>query len=488
MNTAKKSAGIPERVGFKGENMKKKLIRTIIISAAVICIFAAAVAILHFSDSGKNGNRTEETVDIGTPAPCETSAAQSIAPSESASDPGVLPSAGSTAGPADGQTVNTPSPAPETAPETVPETEPIVFIESEELHLPDLTEDLQFGQLFNLRGTVISENPLEKVTVKITSENGTDSICPFTGEITFSGGPVYEYALENKESPDGGKSVNDIVPFTKFAPGRHDFILSASDGENEIVIASTQFNIVKNECLQLISNNFRDNYSQALKFFGDPEKFMFRYKWDEGRNIITDPAWVKKYITSFKGFNGKWWTVHKDALPYFKNALDYMDTTYLRVHGAGHDSGIIKLSALVKSFNGTYVSRFVSDKTFISHHAFGTAVDINAGTKPFNNSTENWEIIKNETGKLAYNGINEYKNIKYYDFTYNGSWNEYYNGVPESLLNYLIYELAFYRAGFSWGYYYPHTCDGMHFTLTDLDKSMHENPGTGLRKVFSYCN
>ena len=470
--------------------MKKKLIRTIIISAAVICILAAAAAALHLFSGVRKGNENQSLqtpVVINTPAACETSPADSIIPSCSASavsDSGSTPAAGPSEDSTAGQTADTPSPAPETAPETPP----IVFMESEELHLPNLTEDLQYGQLFNLRGTVISENPLKNVIVTVTSENGTDPICPFIGKITFSGEPVYEYALENKESPDGGKSVNDIVPFRKFAVGRHGFILSASDGKTQTVIASTQFNIVRNEWLQLISNNFRDNYSQALKFFGNKEKFMFRYKWGEGRNIITDPAWVKKYITSFKDFNGKWWTVHTDALPYFQSALNYMDTTYLRVHGAGRDSGIIKLSALMKSCNGTYVSRFVSDKTFISHHSFGTAVDINAGTKPFNNSTENWEIIKDEAGKLVYNGIKEYKGIKYYDFTYMGSWSEYYNGVPESLLNYLIYELAFYRAGFSWGYYYNHTCDGMHFTLTDLDKSLHEAPGSGLRKVFSYYN
>ena len=497
--------------------MKNKLLLTIItgISLIILCTLTALFILNPLLSGGHKENG--DTVAVNTPSPFTdfpddgfTASPDEIftaKPAEYTSAPASGPVCTETPAPEtepatapatesavpastpEPEPLPTPVPTPEPAPETEPGAAAIVFTESKELHLPNLSEDLQFGQLFNLRGTVISQKPLKWVKVKITSENGNDPICPFTGRVNFAdGASVCRYALEDRESPIEGKSINDIVPFKKLSEGRHRFILTASDGKTEAVIACTEFNVVKSEWLKLISNNFRDNFSQALKFFGSRERFMFRYKWGGGRNIITDPAWVKQYITSFKDFNGKWWTVHIDAVPHFQSALNYMDTTYLRVHGGNRDSGIIKLSKLIKSYNGTYVSRFVSDKTFISHHSFGTAVDINAGTKPFNNSTGNWNVIKTETKHLSYNGIKEYNGVKYYDFTYNGNWKEYYNGVPESLLNYLLYELAFYRAGFSWGYYYPHTCDGMHFTLTDLDKSLHENPGTGLRKVFSYCS
>ena len=61
------------------------------------------------------------------------------------------------------------------------------------------------------------------------------------------------------------------------------------------------------------------------------------------------------------------------------------------------------------------------------------------------------------------------------------------NGVPREIQNYLLYELAFYRAGFGWGYYFSHNCDAMHYTLTELDPALHEAEGTGLRKVFEYA-
>ena len=53
-------------------------------------------------------------------------------------------------------------------------------------------------------------------------------------------------------------------------------------------------------------------------------------------------------------------------------------------------------------------------------------------------------------------------------------------------MNYFLYELAFYRAGFAWGFYYPHTCDAMHFTLTELSPSLFTDGPYAMRKVFTY--
>jgi len=225
-----------------------------------------------------------------------------------------------------------------------------------------------------------------------------------------------------------------------------------------------------------------------LDFFGDKSHFLFEYKWNEARSITIDPEWVEKYIVSMPGLAGKKWRVHADALPYFREAIEYVESTYVRVQGNGHDSGIIRLDKLVKSSNGTYVPRYVTDRTFISHHSFGTAVDINAYTEPNNNVLENRDIIRSEVGKLTYNGIKEKDGHKYYDFSYAGDWPDYYREVPTSVMNYLLYELAFYRAGFGWGYYYLNTCDGMHFTLTERDVSEFSEPKTGLRKVYDYAN
>ena len=84
------------------------------------------------------------------------------------------------------------------------------------------------------------------------------------------------------------------------------------------------------------------------------------------------------------------------------------------------------------------------------------------------------------------NGIVEVKGKQCYDFTYTGSASKGLKGVPEPLMNYLLYELAFYRAGFSWGLYYPHTCDAMHFSLSELSPSYFTEGQYALRKVFTY--
>ena len=52
------------------------------------------------------------------------------------------------------------------------------------------------------------------------------------------------------------------------------------------------------------------------------------------------------------------------------------------------------------------------------------------------------------------------------------------------MVNYLLYELAFYRAGFLWAHYYRSTSDAMHFTLSEFVTGTHDDGG--LRKVFDY--
>ena len=58
--------------------------------------------------------------------------------------------------------------------------------------------------------------------------------------------------------------------------------------------------------------------------------------------------------------------------------------------------------------------------------------------------------------------------------------------IPEPLTNYFLYELAFFRAGFSWGVYYPHKSDAMHFTLSELSPELFTDGPYAMRKVFTY--
>ncbi|MPM95017.1 hypothetical protein SDC9_142166 [bioreactor metagenome] len=103
------------------------------------------------------------------------------------------------------------------------------------------------------------------------------------------------------------------------------------------------------------------------------------------------------------------------------------------------------------------------------------------------NLKENIALINDEVkNKLVYNGIKSENNVLYYDYTYSGDsllW--VYQTIPETVINYILYELAFYRAGFQWGHYYVSTSDGMHFTLTDNIRISHDG-NDGLRKVYEY--
>ena len=183
------------------------------------------------------------------------------------------------------------------------------------------------------------------------------------------------------------------------------------------------------------------------------------------------------------------WEVHKKAAGQFKKAVNYMKTVYLRVHGTNGDSGVIKLSELIGSFDGIWNPRFVSDRSFISHHAFGTAIDLNASLDANTNELSNRELIKSEVGShLTYNGIKNEDGVSYYDFTYDGSHSAKLKGVPTTVVNYLLYELAFYRAGFNWGYYYDHTCDAMHFGLSEFSADVHNTSSRSLRKVRDYID
>lgn len=69
-----------------------------------------------------------------------------------------------------------------------------------------------------------------------------------------------------------------------------------------------------------------------------------------------------------------------------------------------------------------------------------------------------------------------------------GEWGQAYERVPTILLNYLLYELAFYRVGFFWGACYDHTCDASHFGPGELNPSVHSDSPLALRKVFEYID
>ena len=289
---------------------------------------------------------------------------------------------------------------------------------------------------------------------------------------------------------NGNESLTYKTKFENLSVGTYTFKLYAEAvGCPEALLASNQFRIVGGTWRQLISNNLRNNYAYALSFFGSRSEFMFTYKWNSssGRDITVESGWDRAHISTVTSPAGKKWYFHNKAVPYYNQAIQYLNSTYVRVHGTNGDSGVIKLWSLVSSFDGTLNHRFVTDRTFVSHHAFGTAIDLNASMDANVNSISNRNLIRTEVGeKLEYNGILEHNGVRYFDFTYTGSHSSKYKGVPTTVINYLLYELAFYRAGFNWGYYYDHTCDAMHFGLSEVSSDIHNTSSRSLRKVYSY--
>ena len=407
-----------------------------------------------------------------TPAPTDT---PTPAPTPAPTD---TPTPARTSAP-----TGTPTPAPTATP--APTQSGLRFVENASLPLPSLNENVPFGQPFCFGGVVRSDLPILTITAVISDSSG--SVIKESVAFPSTENRTYVELVDPTFPASGNASLTAKVKFETLPVGTYTFKLFVSTTEaTGVLLKSSSFKVVKSEWIDLISNNFRNNYAAALKFFGSRDEFMFRYKWAEGRQITVDPAWLKTHFTSITSPEGKTWYVHKKAEASFKTAINYMNTTYVRVHGT-YDSGVIKLSKLIATFNGLLNTRFVSSREFISHHSFGTAIDLNASMDANRNVLTNRALIRSEVGDcLVYNGIKESGGIKYYDFTYTGNHASTHANVPTTVINYLLYELAFYRAGFGWGYYYDHACDAMHFSLTEMSASVHETSPRALRKVFNY--
>jgi len=387
----------------------------------------------------------------------------------------------------------TPSPAESPAPTPVPSPESVLtFDESADDPMPTEDDRLPLGKAYKLRGTVQSNYPLLSVAVSIDCAYNEDLFYPYTQSVTFDPAKcVYSYPLDDDLTQESA-SLDSLVQFSQLQAGIHTLSITASSTGQTTPkeIYKTKFYVLSDTWNTIKKSDFsNDSYAAALRFFKDKDAFLYRYQWVYARYIVADPDWENEYIVSFDCVDGQEpWRIHKAALPYYEEVSFYLNNVHVRVSGTTGDSGVLKLSDLIDTYNGSYCSRFTSSLKSISHHAFGTATDLNGGMDANDNTKDNIALINDEVGnKLAYNGIKEDDGVSYYDFTYSGDYSLWvYKNVPESVVNYLLYELAFYRAGFQWGHYYVSTSDGMHFTLTDNIRISHDG-NEGLRKVFEYC-
>ena len=398
-------------------------------------------------------------------------------------------------------TAPTPEPVPTLAPTEVPtetpeptETptpspEPLRFTASEDIPLPSEAYPLAKGCPFAIDGLIESVSPLLSVRALVVDRNGSSKL---EAQETFDAGQnITEYRLLDLTFSREVSCLSEQLKFEKLAVGSYTLQLYAeSVGTGQTLLASADFKVDGSRWIQLQPNNLRGNYTTALAFFGSPERFLFRFKFRSADStlITVDPEWRDKYDAEAVCVNGKKWRCHVDAVPYFEKVGQYIDNTYIHISGKGLDTGVVHLPDII-DFDATIVRRFVNSGLFVSHHSFGTAVDINAHYPSHRDVLANREKIYHEVhDNLTYNGIVEIKGTKCYDFTYTGHAASGLKKVPEPLMNYLLYELGFYRAGFSWGFYYPHTCDAMHFSLSELSPSYFTEGPYALRKVFSYID
>ena len=389
-----------------------------------------------------------------------------------------------------------PSPTPAVTPTPSPSSTPrvpsvLTFDESADDPMPAQDSRVVFGRGYKLRGTVQSNYPLTSVSLEINCAFSEDVRYPYLKSVSFDPNKqVYSYPLDDVLTQEG-VSLDSLTQFSALGVGIHTLTLFATSTGQDAPekIYETRFFILSDHWETIKKSDFSNNsYETALKFFKDKDAFLYRYQWVDARYVVADPDWENQNIVSYECLPGlEPWRIHKLALPYYKEASYYLNNVHVRVSGTNGDSGILLLRDLIDTNNGSYCSRFTSSQKSISHHAFGTATDLNGGMGANDNTKDNIALINDEVkNKLTYNGIKSENNVLYYDYTYSGDsllW--VYQTIPETVINYILYELAFYRAGFQWGHYYVSTSDGMHFTLTDNIRISHDG-NDGLRKVYEY--
>lgn len=384
------------------------------------------------------------------------------------------------------------SPTASPAPTPEPPASLLTFDESADDPLPKSGDRLELGKSYRLRGTVQSNYPLLSVTVTISCAFSEDLFYPYAKSVTFDPAKlVYSYALDDALTQEG-ESLDSLVQFSELHTGIHTLvILATSTAQIEpFELFRTQFYVLSDQWKTIQKSDFSNNsYQTALDFFKSKAAFLYRYQWVDARYIVADPDWENAYIIDFDCVpNTDPWRIHRFALPYYEAVSYYLNNVSVRVSGTNGDSGVLLLRDLIDTYNGTYCSRFTSSEQHISHHAFGTATDVNGGMGANDNLKENIALINGEVRNyLTYNGIKTENGVSYYDYAYSGDYLLWtFKSIPETVINYILYELAFYRAGFQWGHYYVSTSDGMHFSLTDNIRIAHDG-NDGLRKVFEYA-
>ena len=383
-----------------------------------------------------------------------------------------------------------PSPTPGSTPAPTPEPtpDPAIRFELEAgLPLPCPEYHLTEKRPFAFGGTVVSELPLIRVSVTV-SDGAGNVLLEVEAAPDGEDETATRFPLWDRTFPFEDDSLSARTDFAALQPGTYTFTLKAANqAAGETVLYAAPFTVDRATALHtLIPNDLRDTWPAAVALLGEGA-LPFTYRTGTYHQIWVDSGWTARNLVSVDTPFGDDWQVNKAAEAPFRQALRYMRTTYIHV-GGRWNSGVIRLNRLVRSYHGPFIGRQEENSPFLSPHVLGLAVDLNPGG-PNEAVPENWDTFCTEISEnLIYNGIKEQNGLKYYDFTYIGTWGTTYERVPTVLQNYLLYELAFYRAGFFWGAYYDHTCDGSHFGLGEYDPEVFSDSPLALRKVFEYID
>lgn len=367
--------------------------------------------------------------------------------------------------------------------------EPAISLVPEEgLPLPCAAYPLTEKRAFVFGGTVVSETPLTKVSVAVSDQKG-QILLSAEAQIDPEDEAATAFPLWDRTYPFENESLSARMDFASLKPGSYTFTLQAeSDAAGEVTLYSAPFTVERITALHtLIPNDLRGTYPAAEAYLGKGV-LPFTYRTGTFGQIQMNRTWVDQNIVEVSTpFDGPW-RVNKAAAEPFKKAISYMRNTYIHV-GGKWDSGILRLSRLVASYTGPYLPREEEYTPFLSPHVLGLCVDLNGSIGLNDAVPDNWATFCKEISEnLIYNGIRERDGYRYYDFTYIGTWGTAYERVPTIIQNYLLYELAFYRAGFFWGVYYDHTCEAKHFGLGEYDPEVHSDSPLALRKVFEYID
>ncbi len=366
---------------------------------------------------------------------------------------------------------------------------PAIYLEAEAgLPLPCEKYHLTEKRGFVFGGTVVSEAPLIQVTVTVSDQKG-QVLLETAAELDPAEEAVTSFPLWDRTYPYEDESLSARTDFASLKAGKYVFTLTAaSEAAGPVTLYTAPFTVEKATALHtLIPNDLRGTYPAAEAYLGRGV-LPFTYRTGTYGQIQIDRSWVNKNIVEISTPFDNPWKVNKAAAEPFKKAVSYMRNTYIHV-GGKWDSGILRLSRLVASYTGPYVAREEEYTPFLSPHVLGLAVDLNGSIGLNDAVPDNWATFCKEISEnLFYNGIKEKNGYRYYDFTYIGTWGTEYEKVPTIIQNYLLYELAFYRAGFFWGVYYDHTCDAKHFGLGEFDPEVHSDSPLALRKVFEYID